>query len=247
MDWYYAENNQQKGPVTDEGLEALVASGVVTPATLVWYAGMPEWKPYSAVKGTAPPSMAVPAERAFCSQCGKQFASHELVNVSGALVCGTCKPTFVQQLREGTVVAGGRRYAGFWLRFAAILIDGIILNIAIAPIRILLVGSFMGSMTDPWEAYRGVGLLAQFLGLVLMLAYESWFLVNKGATLGKMACGLQVIRASGGEITWGLAIGRFFARLVSYFTCFIGFVIAGFDNEKRTLHDRMCDTRVIRK
>jgi uncharacterized RDD family membrane protein YckC len=62
-----------------------------------------------------------------------------------------------------------------------------------------------------------------------------------------MACQLRVIRADGSNLDWGLAIGRHFAKILSYLTLFIGFIMAGFDEEKRALHDRICETRVVYK
>ena len=43
----------------------------------------------------------------------------------------------------------------------------------------------------------------------------------------------------------GRAVGRYFAQWLSAFILYIGYIIAGFDSEKRALHDHICDTRVI--
>ena len=48
MEWHYAENGRQLGPVSEEQLLQLTRTGVVTPDTLIWRAGMPEWKPFRA-------------------------------------------------------------------------------------------------------------------------------------------------------------------------------------------------------
>ena len=61
-----------------------------------------------------------------------------------------------------------------------------------------------------------------------------------------MACGLKVIRPDGEEITYGRACGRFFADILSYVILFIGYIMVAFDEEKRALHDRICDTRVVK-
>jgi uncharacterized membrane protein len=53
MDWYYAVDKQQHGPVSPEQLAELVRQGVVTGSTLVWHAGMGPWQPYSNVAGSA--------------------------------------------------------------------------------------------------------------------------------------------------------------------------------------------------
>jgi len=107
------------------------------------------------------------------------------------------------------------------------------------------------SMTDPTLVFGRImgGLSIRIvLNMAIALAYESWFLVNKAATPGKMVLSLEVVRTDGGKITWGLAIGRYFAKILSSWpTLWIGYIMAGLDDEKRALHDRICNTRVIRK
>ena len=51
MQWYYAEQGQQKGPVEDTALSDLVNSGVVKDDTLVWYEGLANWQAYGSVRG----------------------------------------------------------------------------------------------------------------------------------------------------------------------------------------------------
>ncbi len=57
MEWYYANEGQRQGPVTDEGLARLVAVGTVHGATLVWRAGMASWQPWREVA----PTMTLPS------------------------------------------------------------------------------------------------------------------------------------------------------------------------------------------
>ena len=61
-----------------------------------------------------------------------------------------------------------------------------------------------------------------------------------------MAVGIKVIRSDGAPITYGRAAGRFFAEYLSLLTIYIGYIMAGFDEEKRALHDHICDTRVVK-
>ncbi|HEY1172143.1 MAG TPA: DUF975 family protein [Verrucomicrobiae bacterium] len=53
MDWYYAVDKQQKGPVNEEQLAELLRQGVIQGTTLVWHQGMSNWQPYEKVAGTA--------------------------------------------------------------------------------------------------------------------------------------------------------------------------------------------------
>ena len=80
-----------------------------------------------------------------------------------------------------------------------------------------------------------------------MLAVWSGFIGRYGATLGKMALGLRVVTSEGAPVTYARALGRYFAKLLSAFLCGIGYLLAAFDEQKRALHDRICDTRVVRR
>jgi uncharacterized RDD family membrane protein YckC len=91
------------------------------------------------------------------------------------------------------------------------------------------------------------GTAAYLFGLSLGCLYEAWFLVNKGATPGKAALSLKVIRADGSRLSWGVAIGRHFAKYLSGLILAIGYIMAAFDTDKRGLHDMICSTRVIKR
>jgi uncharacterized RDD family membrane protein YckC len=261
MKWYYADAGRQVGPVEDAQLDELVRSGAVRDDTLVWREGMANWQPHSAVRGPAKPipipAAAVPiaAETRFCSECGRPYPAHEMVTIGTATVCAQCKPLYMQRVREGGQLIGARRYAGFWIRFVARIIDGIILAVVGFVINLpiqLAFGLGASRITTGADVATALPMMLGTLGislainLVLQAAYEVYFLASRGATIGKLALGLKVVRADGGPLSTGQATGRFFAYLLDmYFTLFIGFIIAGFDSEKRALHDRICDTRVI--
>ncbi len=105
MNWFYIANTEQKGPVTDEEWAALVETGVVTAETQVWREGFAEWKLYGEV--AAAPAVAptggftLGLAGGTCSECGQSFKHEDLVKIGGRAVCGTCKPTIVQQIKEG--------------------------------------------------------------------------------------------------------------------------------------------------
>lgn len=54
VSWFVAENGAQSGPITGDGLAALVGAGRLRGDTLVWTAGMPQWSPASQVPQLAP-------------------------------------------------------------------------------------------------------------------------------------------------------------------------------------------------
>ena len=187
----------------------------------------------------------------YCSECGRAVPASQLTSYGDVSVCTKCQPAYSQR------TSGARRFGGFWMRFLAIIIDGIILFVVSAIITLPLglamggAGLSLGRNPDPSQVMTALPGLMGLVGLnflirlALSMAYEVYFLTTKGATPGKMALGLKVIRADGGPIPVGLAVGRFFAKYLSFFTFCIGFIIAGFDREKRSLHDHICGTRVI--
>lgn len=187
-----------------------------------------------------------------CSQCGRSFPEDQVIAFDDRLVCAACKPMFVQKLKEGAALPTTQKYGGFWIRFLAKFIDGIILGIGqwaiMIPMSMLMIPSMMQSgdqVPGPgFFIYIGFQVL---LGIAVPLFYTTFFLGRWGATLGKMACGLKVVTPEGEKITYMRAFGRFFAEWVSMIILYIGYIMAGFDEEKRSLHDRICSTRVVKK
>jgi uncharacterized membrane protein len=61
-DWYYAENNEQRGPVIEAELKTLLATHKLAAETLVWKEGMANWTPAGQVVSlttltSTPPAM----------------------------------------------------------------------------------------------------------------------------------------------------------------------------------------------
>jgi len=270
VEWHYAENGRQSGPVTEEQLLQLAQAGVVTPDTPVWRAGMTEWKPFRGVDPRVPPPLnpAWTAPMRPCHSCGRTFAAGDLAMFGESAICAQCKPAWMQRLRQGmtTTAPGMRRYAGFWIRVVAQLIDGMIVGTVLGSVFFMLYGSSLfalfrrmaelgaqGAQPDPNAMLElMMPIMAsiwsfQLVALVAQVAYSAYFLVNFGATPGKMALGIKVIRVDGGPIQVGQAIGRYFAHMLSGLILYIGYMMAGWDDEKRALHDRLVDTRVVYK
>jgi len=254
MGWYYSDNGQQKGPVDDAGFSQLVTAGVIRGDTSVWRDGMAGWQPFSQVQQSTRilSATASSAETGFCGECGRPFPRNELVAINSTQICGNCKPIYLQRLREGGAEAVGTlRYAGFWIRFAARLIDAILLQLVFLPFRLMLGLNAIGSITSPGVAPDAairlglISIMLSLLSVVATAAYEIFMVGTRGATLGKMILGLKIVRANGAPVSWGLATGRYFATFVSAITLFVGYIMAGFDDQKRSLHDRICETRVI--
>ena len=269
MDWYYVEGGKQAGPVNDTEFEQLLATGRVQADTLVWHEGMANWLPYREVNpgraGTLtaePPPPAIgslPAQttaptsgnEVVCVQCNRIFPREETIQYGAAYVCATCKPAFVQRLKEGAVTPtylGAMDYAGFWIRFGAKIIDGLVMTVVLA----IPIGFFVWASMKGAPAGRQAGATLKFqlfvnaMYMCVVIGYTTLMHGKYGATVGKMACGLKVVQPDAAPISYGRAFGRAWAELLSGFICYIGYIIAGFDSEKRSLHDHIANTRVIR-
>ena len=190
MEWFYAHNGQQAGPVSETDLAELAGTGVVTAETLVWHAGMNEWQAYGSVM-TVPPPVGGSIETKYCNSCGNQFPVSDLAMFGESAVCMTCKPGYVQRLRQGMTSTAPPlfNYAGFWVRVVAQLIDGVILSAVRYAITIPLglEGFFRPLRPGIMAAYFGAG---PGIGFALGVAYSVYFWSQYGATPGKMALGL---------------------------------------------------------
>lgn len=54
QEWFFAEKGTKHGPVSPLALKKLADAGRVTPDTLVWREGMPDWLPAREIKGLCP-------------------------------------------------------------------------------------------------------------------------------------------------------------------------------------------------
>ncbi len=246
MKWYYADGGQSIGPAGKEEILELAESNVIKPETLVWHSGMSDWEPFGQVMKKKDDIRSEvgqpegPTGGSICSECARRFHQDDMIRYGDAWVCAACKPAFVQKLKEGVMPAGELQYAGFWIRFLARFVDGFVIMgatlIMVAPLGILFS-----------DLYAEVMPYFQPLSILVAIVYETWFLGKFGATLGKMACKIKVVTPDGGKITYLRGFGRYFATFLSSIIFCIGYIIAGFDSQKRALHDHICGTRVVRK
>jgi uncharacterized RDD family membrane protein YckC len=236
MDWHYVALGKAVGPIPEEELTRLAAAGQITRDTLLWHAGMAEWKEAKLVKPDLWPPMAPPAPPATPAAAPPAPGA-----VPGPL------PLAV-------------RYGGFWIRFVARLIDWLILIFVGSAVNLVTgIGAIgLGGLSilhngdfDPAELVHliAAGFAAAMVKILLSAIYEIAFLTRFGATPGKMALGLKILKADGTRISFARATGRYFAYWLTCLTApllWVGFWIAGIDREKRALHDFICDTRVVR-
>jgi len=150
-------------------------------------------------------------------------------------------------------------YAGFWKRFFAYIVDSVIMGIVCLIIFlpfIFMMGISFWAERHFEDEDAQVGLvfallssyaLAIFLAFIAQWLYFALMESKKGATLGKMALGIKVTDMNGNLISFGRATGRYFGKILSGLTLYIGYIMAGFTQQKQALHDILAGTLVVNK
>ena len=298
MTWYYVKDGQAAGPVTDGELLSMLRLDSILPTTLVWKAGMAEWQAASIVApqaqtssvATAPdfaptPSSTIDAPpelisgtppvlpNFFCTFCGTIIPADQLVRISGRNVCGACKPSYVQQVREGldapikAPVIGlsttpfrsqpetdladpGVRFIAYivdWLFIMGPILAGYILVALLFGAAISSVGNRQAM--NPTAAFTVMGTMMTIMGLavVWMFFYWTYFIGKRGATPGMKIMKIKMVCGDRTRVSYGRAFGRaLLLYVLNSFTMGLTNISAFFDREKRTVTDMMCDTRVVR-
>jgi uncharacterized RDD family membrane protein YckC len=141
-------------------------------------------------------------------------------------------PAFAAYLRGAG--RGAVKFAGFWIRLLAYVIDAIILNL------LALLPTMLVQMVTQSE-YAGLP-----IGIIFALAYFGGFTSGGWqATPGKRICGIHVIREDGGRVSLALGLGRYLAYFISSLPLAVGFMMIGWTQQKQGLHDMICGTRVV--
>jgi uncharacterized RDD family membrane protein YckC len=199
---------------------------------------------------------ALAAGTAFCTSCGTPTGQVAYAGAPSAMVSPHAS---VGAIAYATNVV----YAGFWLRFVALLIDRIILGFATFALFIPLF-LMMGGMAmleslprhnfDRFEPGQVAALVTLILSLVGAAVIVNWLYFaylesgEKQATWGKQAMSIYVTDLSGNRVTFGRASGRFFAKIITgLIPLGIGYIMAGFTERKQALHDMIASCLVLRR
>jgi uncharacterized RDD family membrane protein YckC len=143
---------------------------------------------------------------------------------------------------------------GFWIRLVAYLLDAFIVSIA----AVIIIGIFIAivllsdeSIDDSMDSLFIIGCAVVMVLALLVInwLYEALMTSSpRGATLGKQALGLRILRADGAQLSFGRATARHFLKvMITPLVPFaIGYLMAAFTGRKRALHDVLGDTLVIK-
>jgi uncharacterized RDD family membrane protein YckC len=149
--------------------------------------------------------------------------------------------------REPLATTWTPEYAGFWRRFFAQLVDGIVLVI---PFRILDSGMERILAENEFNLVRSLMVMAAWIVAYIVVPWLYVALQLSSvhqATLGKRALGIVVTDLKGGRISFGRATGRYFADYISTITLMIGYLIQPFTAKRQALHDIIAKTLVVRR
>jgi uncharacterized RDD family membrane protein YckC len=213
------------------------------------------------------------AQAQFCRKCGKPQVQVPPVSaqVGGTQVPPPMIPPAAGQVPTGypppppAAAAEFRGYAGFWIRFLAVIIDGAVVSAVMIPLWIVFGGVMIAALGvhptvpsippvpgEPPDVRAFMGVLPMLVmfwpvGIAVSWLYEALMTSSpRQATLGKMALHLKVTDKDGRRLSFLHATGRHFAKWINGFTMNIGYIIAGLTERKQGLHDMIAGTYVIR-
>jgi uncharacterized RDD family membrane protein YckC len=136
--------------------------------------------------------------------------------------------------------------AGFWRRFVAYIIDGIVVAVAAGIIGSIIAAIAHVSGTDT----TGTSVRSGLITLVLGLIYFGYFWGRNGQTLGYMALGLRLVRADGQPVSYALGAVRYLLIYLSFALCLIPAIVSAFmiglGQRKQAIHDLIVGTLVVR-
>jgi uncharacterized RDD family membrane protein YckC len=204
----------------------------------------------------AAPSGPAPKPPKKCDYCKKKTPPGDLSPEGEFWICAPCRMEAFRRQHGGMMRFQVAQFyaAGFWIRFLARIIDGLIVGF-FQGVIFVLIGvksplSSLPSRADPAAAQAAMMALSgsvYAISIGTALCYEVLFLGLLGATPGKLALGLKVITDEGEPIGILRAFFRYWALGLGYCTCYIGFIMAAFSENKRALHDMICGTRVVHR
>ena len=141
-----------------------------------------------------------------------------------------------------------QQYAGFWRRFAAYLIDSMVIAFALTNFASLLSRQLVVSITNAQTLNTYLATAIGVMSLLLTWAYYSGMESSPlQATIGKLVVGIYVTDLQGQRISFGRATGRWFGKIISGAILLIGYLMAGFTEKKQALHDMMARCLVLMK
>jgi uncharacterized RDD family membrane protein YckC len=176
----------------------------------------------------------------FCSNCGARL-------LEGARFCNQCGATVaIGAAAERTGEPAPVRYAGFWRRLWAFLVDGAWVFLLAAPLQLALGLDIGNEATPDWS--RPIELAGLGISQGIAWLYAALFMCSPAqGTLGQLLFNVKVTDVEGRRISFLRATGRHFAEFISLALLGVGYLMIAFNERKRALHDLIAGTLVVRR
>lgn len=140
--------------------------------------------------------------------------------------------------------AQGLRYAGFWVRLVAFILDAIVLAVITAALAPLIGG---GNVVTVEDGTYAVNYTANAVGLLIDLVYFVGFWAWRGQSPGMIPFNMQVVLAAdGGKVDVVRALLRYVGLIISIVVLLLGVIWIAFDRRKQGWHDKIAGTVVVR-
>ena len=242
MKWFYidtsiTDGDRRQGPFSLEEIKDFVREGKITDETLVWHSGEANWKAWKDFpEASEPPE---PTEEEILKQT-------------------------IETLLQGRLQR--KRFAGFFVRANAFIIDNLILAFfGVLSLYILSAAGMvdLNAVTEIANQYvdnpTSTELVSKALDIpgvstfftifsIIQAIYFIVFHAIWAATPGKRLMHIHVETADGKRISWAFSIFRFIASIITQATIYfwgLGYLIVLVDSQKRALHDFIARTRVV--
>jgi uncharacterized RDD family membrane protein YckC len=230
MEVWIGRNGERFGPYSEADIRQWLREGSLKPGELAWHAGLADWQP-----------------------AGDLFPGE--VPLAGSTPLMPPIPPPPQW------IADPQPYAGFWKRVVAYIVDAFILWIpnliitnllGVTAAQMAMMHAIENANNDPAVIMAAYGVfwsaMLPALGVQTLVTWAYFALCESSAmqaTPGKLAMGIRVTDDEGRRISFLRATGRHFGKIISTFTLFIGFMMAGWTERKQALHDMMASTLVV--
>ena len=242
MKWFYidtsiTDGDRRQGPYSIDEIRDFVNEGKIKDETLVWHSGETNWKAWKDYPEASEPPK--PSEEELLKQTIE---------------------TLLQGRRQR------KRFAGFFVRANAFIIDNLILSVVGAIFLYIMslaglldlnavseiVNQYLDNPTSTELVSKALELpgMSTFFTIwsVVQAVYFIVFHAIWGATPGKRLLHIHVEMANGEKLSWAFSIFRFVASIVTQATLIfygLGYLIVLIDPQKRALHDFIAQTRVV--
>ena len=141
--------------------------------------------------------------------------------------------------------SANQRFAGFWIRVLAWVVDSIILSVVGVALTFgagFVVGALGSNLPSLQNFLVPIVAATSFL-LPAIYLLVGW--ARSGRTFGKMLCGIRIVCENGAPLGFGGALVRLLGYMLSSLIFCIGYLMVAFTDRKRGLHDMVAGTVVV--